>query len=627
MQVLEQLPSQLLVAVIRASDVGVCRCLEALPEAVHPPALRAHYPELVSQSALAVNTSALRSASDAPITVGRASRTIQKILMAAAKFTDLQELEITASTRPTWSERMVSCYSYALAHLQDLTSLSLNGGLCSPPVVAATAAALPTFFSLRSFSMHAPEAPKRDALSSNKSYIGSWKLYEAFQLCNQLEELCLSGVTPEAKDSSGQYLVYALTKLSGLRSLTLKNGSVTSEQMKLLQINLESSLQSSWMSELLTLDLSSNSLGGSQGAKALASLLPHFTSLQKLKFSHNGLTPDSVKSLAPAMKHLQELRHLDLAGNKIGAAGSSALASSWLRLYKLEHINMNACRMPASATISVAHAVAKYPNLQHLDLRGCSLAGGDHGIAGAQVLAQSLQKHTPATLQHFYHEDSGLRPVSARLLFRSLGQHLGLRSLHVRCVFLYDQYDDSVKEIAWHLHKLTNLEHLRFSCDKLSPSEAEALNSAFCSLRSLTSLNLSHLWLGDAPLEFLSFVFKMKGLAELDLSSCSLPQFHSAEVLARILPKATSLKTLRLSKNPLADDSAQALAAVLPNLTNLRQISLTGTDITNAGANAIITVLDSQTSMVNCDLRDNMFVVRKSLAVAQRKGWLLVGRQ
>jgi Ran GTPase-activating protein (RanGAP) involved in mRNA processing and transport len=456
--------------------------------------------------------------------------------------------------------------------------------------------------------------------------MASWKLYEALQLCNQLEELTFSSVVPADKDNSGPaYLMFALTQLCGLRSLTLNRGSVTSDQMALLQMLLETSSQSSWMSGLVSLDLSANSLGDTQGTQALCSLLPRLSALQKINLSHNAVTAESAQVLAPAFKHLVNLRYIDFGGNKLGARGAGAMASAWLRLSKVEHVSMNACRMPAAATIGIAHAVAKYPNLQYLDIRGCSLAGGEDGIAGAQVLAHALQRHTLASLLHFFHEDSGLRPVSARLLFRSLSLHTGLISLHVRCVFLYDQNDDALKEISWHLHKLQQLQSLRFSCDKLSASESEAFQAALYTLKNLKRLDLSHLWLGDAPADFLAFISKMKNLQELDLSSCNIVQFNAMETLARLLPHASGLKVLNLNKNPLKDDSAQALAAIIPRLWKLEHLELSGTDITNNGSNPIIVALDTHPAIAVCDLRDNIFVHRNLVPMVQRKGWLLVG--
>ena len=194
-------------------------------------------------------------------------------------------------------------------------------------------------------------------------------------------------------------------------------------------------------------------------------------------------------------------------------------------------------------------------------------------------------------------------------------------------MFLYDQHDDSLKEISWHLQKLPHLENLRLSCDKLSASEAEALQAAFTTLTKLKTLDLSHLWLGDAPAEFLTFISTMTDLQKLDLSSCNLAQVHAAKTLAHVLPKATGLKVLELNKNPLRDDSVQALAAGLQNMPCLEQLAISGSDITNVGANAVVAALDSHPSIATCDLRENIFVHRKLLPSVRRKGWLLVGRQ
>ena len=201
------------------------------------------------------------------------------------------------------------------------------------------------------------------------------------------------------------------------------------------------------------------------------------------------------------------------------------------------------------------------------------------------------------------------------------------RQLHVRCVFLYDQHDDSLKEMAWHLQKLQHLENLRFSCDKLSPSEANALQATLSTLKRLKTLDLSHLWLGDAPAHFLRFLSSMEQLQQLDMSSCNLVHLHAAETLAEMLPKATGLKALKLNRNPLRDDSVQALAAVLQSMPCLEQLALSGSDVTNEGANAVVSALDSHPAIVCCDLRENIFVHRKLLPPVQRKGWLLVDRR
>ena len=128
--------------------MGLCRCLETLPQAAHPLVLCAHHPDLTATGVLSIHTSALRSSCDMPLTIGRASRAAQKIFAAASTVTSLRSLDITTSARTSWSESTVASYSNALAHFQELSALALDGGVCSPSVVAATAAALPTLFSL-----------------------------------------------------------------------------------------------------------------------------------------------------------------------------------------------------------------------------------------------------------------------------------------------------------------------------------------------------------------------------------------------------------------------------------------------------------------------------------------------
>jgi Ran GTPase-activating protein (RanGAP) involved in mRNA processing and transport len=129
----------------------------------------------------------------------------------------------------------------------------------------------------------------------------------------------------------------------------------------------------------------------------LAHLLPEFSHLQRLDFSHNALTEDDIPELCHALKSFTGLLHLDLSSNSICEDGAEALADALVHLKHLKHLCLNSTLLEDEGVAHICTAIATPLDIRHLSLAKCGITAD--GSAALQQALSALPKLSHLDLQ------------------------------------------------------------------------------------------------------------------------------------------------------------------------------------------------------------------------------------
>ena len=178
----------------------------------------------------------------------------------------------------------------------------------------------------------------------------------------------------------------------------------------------------------------------------------------------------------------------------------------------------------------------------------------------------------------------------------------------------------------------TTLEHVDLSNCSIGPVGAHHLAQALCVNTSVKTLKLSHNPLGDEGTKVLVEMLGAESsgtvnttLEHVDLSNCSIGPV-GAHHLAQALCVNTSVKTLKLSHNPLGDEGTKVLVEMLGAEssgtvnTTLEHIDLSYCSIQPVGAQHLAQAVQVNTSVNTLNLRDNPLGDEGAKALAEMLG-------
>ena len=160
------------------------------------------------------------------------------------------------------------------------------------------------------------------------------------------------------------------------------------------------------------------------GARLLAFLLPHATSLTNLCVRCNELGPEGAAALAAQLRACPALSSLDLAQNYLGAGGAAALAEG-LRGSAVTSLNLAFNGVGAGGVAKLA-AVLGQTEIAHLNLMGSSLCGvnqygrGTYTCEGITKLCEGLRGSAVTLLNVRENALEGAAKAAVRMAFRDL---------------------------------------------------------------------------------------------------------------------------------------------------------------------------------------------------------------
>ena len=140
--------------------------------------------------------------------------------------------------------------------------------------------------------------------------------------------------------------------------------------------------------------LSENNIGNS-GAVALAHTLHHNSTLWTLDLSKSSVSDAGAVALAQALHHNSTLKFLKLSNNSVGDAGAVALAQALHHNATLAELYLSNNSVGDAGAVALAQALHHNSTLSELYLSNNSV-----GDAGAVALAQAL--HHNSTLSELY---------------------------------------------------------------------------------------------------------------------------------------------------------------------------------------------------------------------------------
>ena len=254
------------------------------------------------------------------------------------------------------------------------------------------------------------------------------------------------------------------------------------------------------------------------------------------------------------------------------------------------------------------------------------------------------QSNKTCTLEHIELSRCDIGPEGAQHLAHALCVNISVKTL----MLSHNPLGDGAKTLAEMLGGNgaessgtvnTTLEHIDLSHCEIGPVGTQHLAQALCVNTSVKTLNLSrNFLLGDEEAKTLAKMLGGNGaessgtvnttLEHVDLVLCSIGPV-GAQHLAQALCLNTSVKTLKLSYNPLGDEGAKALAEMLGGNgaessgtvnTTLEHVDLSKCRIGPVGAQHLAQALCVNTLVKTLKLSDNPLGDEGARALAEMLG-------
>ncbi|XP_076989490.1 NACHT, LRR and PYD domains-containing protein 5 [Tamandua tetradactyla] len=235
---------------------------------------------------------------------------------------------------------------------------------------------------------------------------------------------------------------------------------------------------------LKSLSLTGNNVTD-KGLRPLCEALKYPTcNLQKLALGHCGLKESSCQNLAIVFIINQNLTRLYLAGNNLGNDGVNALC----RFLKhpscyLQRLILNQCNLQAASGGFLAFALISNRSLTHLSLSQNTLQ--DDGVK----LLCEVMREPYCRLQDLELVSCCLSSACCESLSSVIRRSNYLRSLDLASNELGDE--GAIRLCEGLKQESTSLRRLGLEACGLTSDSCEALSSALCCNRSLSSLNLN----------------------------------------------------------------------------------------------------------------------------------------
>lgn len=620
LQIFDQLPHNLVISIIKGSELGLCNSITFLPKAYHNLALQAHFPEITRDSSLSIPEASLSS------TV--AENILGPTLDAVGSFKGLKSLQICTPVHSRLSDSVALGFQAALQQLHSLQDLHIEGGMVRNTVVEAAASALAHCKpQLRSVSLHRVGV-MQDPVCAKPVTLRTSAIFDSLKACVGLQSVSLTCISCRRGSGEGSGVVSpaGLLGIPKLTSLSLADRSLTAENLGQMVHKLQRLEESQLpVPRLKVLSIRMNRLRD-HGMKQAAKLIAGMPSLQEIDVSWNEMTSIGCTELALAMKSLMGLSRLHIGGNLI-SDGLPALAEALRDMQGLQHLNMISCGTNSMDGFMLGTLVGRFSALTYLDLRTNSLGGGEDCLDGLRALSTSL--HQICSLQELRLSiidrlfSDGLRILLPGISRQSELQALQLKSATTFAwrLFWFDQ-TRMLADVVHHFSKLVKLQNLSLDSGvQLSGEDARALVDALPV--SLRNLHLRFMPGLDSQQELSATLSKLTALENLNLSDCGFME-SSATALSAAIVCMPNLTRLCLRGNNLRDGGAIELAAALQTSPSLQELDLTDTGLSEIGAIAIVGAADEQGKITSCRLQDNR-IIRSSLPKRSRKFQLVLG--
>lgn len=554
-QVLEQLPSNLLSLFLAASCRPVQSILPRIPTSLHMEALHAMHPNITSHSSIYLINRDFASEDD---------ELLWALLPRMAPHLKQFTLKCTAGNID------LNTLSSHLAKLTALTGLSLLHCEADPDDFIALGAAIGGLSELKYLAL----------VDMHLEVQGSQALAPHLENLTKLEHLDVS--VNEVCDEAASALAGSLPVLGSLRELILDNnffkkhglGAVLShisalERLEHLSLRCCDINSAGWWevapyvhkcTGLTSLLLG---WGGSScesrwtDANFLISIVGRLVNLQVLDLSGRVVCDDCVRDLLRGFPNPSPLRKLHLANTLLMKEGAEALAGHFFTLVQLEELDLRSCYISTHGVKALARHFEHLTALTSLDLSYNRLldAAGFTELARHMSSLHNLKclvlrscDRLECLVGHLTNPNvvevwQGIKTLSC-LQHLDMGRSLSAKPEHV----------GSFEPL---LGGLTRLQYLDLEEHFEEYRDFELLAQHLSSLHQLSGLNLSRNPLSGEGMTALAPVLSiLTGLVTLALSKCGITGGKAAASLASCFQSFSRLRCLSLERNELGDQGA-----------------------------------------------------------------------
>lgn len=394
MQVLDEVPENVIPLILQASGLSLERMIAALPSTYSSAALHAVYPEILYTPALHLqplqceeigpkyvmklwgaitqqtklvslnlcgNSELCCARPESAVGITRLTGLqtlsfegsgidapcIHVLAPHVGKLTALRELNLKANSLNCEGSKALA----PLSKLQNLKVLKLaNNGIkdAGAKAVTRTLAALPQLQVLH--------------LGGNQITIKGYRaLGRQLPFMTSLQHLNLDGVA--LGDQGAKSLACRLSFLTGLRVLSLYSCAFKTEGFTAL------ATQVSCLGVLEELNLGKNRITKHEASEALAASLLHASQLQVLSLESTCVTAHDIEHLCGSFHGLHSLRVLNMSNNMFSDAGVMTLAPYLSCLSQLEVLDVSRNNVYNRGLIEIADAITSLLRLRSLNLR------------------------------------------------------------------------------------------------------------------------------------------------------------------------------------------------------------------------------------------------------------------
>ncbi|XP_052445004.1 uncharacterized protein LOC127986809 isoform X1 [Carassius gibelio] len=326
-------------------------------------------------------------------------------------------------------------------------------------------------------------------------------------------------------------------------------------------------------------------------------------SLNKLQLCDCDLTEESCLVLATVLRSNSCLKELDMSNNNLQDSGVKKLQNGLEDKYcTLEKLRLSDCSITEEGYKALASALRSNPShLIELDL-----TGNDPGQSGVKELSDLLQDPN-CQLKTLRFLKSPAAEQACDYLTEVLGKSpLLLKELDLSEDKLGDLDGEKLSALLMDSHN--KVEKIKLNNCRLTDNSCSVLATVLSSKTILKEMNLNNSRLLDSGVKEICEGLKnpVCELKTLKLCKCDLTE-ESCSALASVLRSdSSSLKDLDLSNNNLQDSGVKLLTDGLKENCKLQKLKLSNCSITEEGYKALASALRSNPShLIELNLTGN----------------------
>ena len=386
------------------------------------------------------------------------------------------------------------------------------------------------------------------------------------------------------KDNALINLVYFLTSISTLTSITLQNINFSTEQVGAVSSVI---LHSKY---LRSLDLSNNHLDNK--VIKIAEALEHTSTLEMLNLTNNNISESAATAISNVIELNTSLKEFYIGNNTLESSIIIVL-EALCEIFSLQKLDISDNYIPEKACETIASVVCSNSELEYLVLSNNNLGKETLDIATALQGLNSLK----------------VLELGQVNMPKEVSEELASVIECNDCLNTLKLYNNDMQSsaivILQALAKISSLQVLDLQCTRLNEDAGFYLSSVICNNTGLDQLYLDNNDIGEG----LSYVAKalqqLNSLQVLGLGNTNIPIKVSPD-LAKAIECNNNLSILQLNDNNL-QSSAVTILQALSKISSLRILNLQSNQLNDDVGKYLSCVIINNPELIKVLLGNNNF--------------------